>query len=139
MLKKWLAIVLAISLALCLMPAASAAGTEAQDAADAPLCPGPFPRHGDGRGGGACFCAFQPSDTGRGGDDAGAAAGAGRGGPGRHVGDAPSRDLADWMAPYAGLAYESGLTTGTGETSFEGDAPVTAAQFLTLCAARPGL
>ena len=60
MLKKWVAIVLAISLALCLMPAASAAGTEAQDAADAPLCPGPFPRHGDGRGGGACFCAFQP-------------------------------------------------------------------------------
>lgn len=137
MLKKWVAIVLAISLALCLMPAASAAGTEAQDAADALYALGLFRGTGTDAEGAPVFALSSPLTRGEAvtmlvrllGQEEEALGGAR---------ETPFTDLADWMAPYVGLAYESGLTTGTGETSFEGDAPVTAAQFLTFVL-RPGL
>ena len=130
MLKKWVAIVLAISLALCLMPAASAAGTEAQDAADALYALGLFRGTGTDAEGAPVFALSSPLTRGEAvtmlvrllGQEEEALGG---------TWETPFTDLADWMAPYVGLTYESGLTTGTGETSFEGDAPVTAAQFLT--------
>ena len=43
----------------------------------------------------------------------------------------PFTDVADWAKPYVGYAYANGLTTGVSETSFGGERPVTAAQFLT--------
>ena len=43
----------------------------------------------------------------------------------------PFTDVADWAMPYVGYAYKSGLTTGTGATTFGGDDPVNATQYLT--------
>ena len=43
----------------------------------------------------------------------------------------PFTDVADWAKPYVGYAYANGLTTGVSETSFGGERPVTAAQYLT--------
>jgi competence protein ComEC len=45
--------------------------------------------------------------------------------------DTPFTDVAAWAEPYVGYAYANGLTYGTGGTSFGGNAPVTAAQYLT--------
>lgn len=45
--------------------------------------------------------------------------------------DIPFTDVADWAKPYVGYAYANGLTSGTDETTFDGDKPVTAAQYLT--------
>ena len=44
----------------------------------------------------------------------------------------PFGDVADWARPYIGYAYENGLTTGTSTTTFEGEATVSATQYLTL-------
>ena len=43
----------------------------------------------------------------------------------------PFTDVADWAKPYVGYAYTHKLTNGTGDTTFGGDAPVTATQYLT--------
>ena len=43
----------------------------------------------------------------------------------------PFTDLPDWAKPYAGYAYETGLTKGISDTQFGASAPVTAAQYLT--------
>ncbi len=43
----------------------------------------------------------------------------------------PFTDVADWAKPYVGYAYANGLTTGTSETTYSGDALVDAAQYLT--------
>lgn len=45
--------------------------------------------------------------------------------------ETPFTDVALWAEPYVGYAYANGLTMGTGATTFDGTAPVTAAQYLT--------
>lgn len=43
----------------------------------------------------------------------------------------PFTDVADWAKPYVGYAYASGLTTGTGATTFGGSAAISASQYIT--------
>lgn len=46
--------------------------------------------------------------------------------------ETPFTDVADWAAPYVGYAYNNGLTTGTGSTTFGGSDNVNATQYITL-------
>lgn len=43
----------------------------------------------------------------------------------------PFTDVADWAKPYVGYAYANGLTTGTSATTFGGEDPINATQYLT--------
>ncbi|MBQ5797333.1 MAG: S-layer homology domain-containing protein [Firmicutes bacterium] len=43
----------------------------------------------------------------------------------------PFTDVAAWAKPFVGYAYANGLTAGTGATTFGGNDPVTATQYLT--------
>ena len=43
----------------------------------------------------------------------------------------PFTDVPDWARNYVGYAYANGLTAGTSATTFGGDDPVTAAQYIT--------
>ena len=43
----------------------------------------------------------------------------------------PFTDVPDWAKNFVGYAYENGLTSGTSATTFGGDDPVTAAQYIT--------
>lgn len=43
----------------------------------------------------------------------------------------PFTDVVDWAKPYVGYAYENGLTSGTSPTTYGGDLPVSASQYLT--------
>lgn len=43
----------------------------------------------------------------------------------------PFVDVADWAKPYVGYAYANGLTSGTSATTYGGNQPVTATQYLT--------
>ncbi|MGI5963900.1 MAG: S-layer homology domain-containing protein [Lawsonibacter sp.] len=45
--------------------------------------------------------------------------------------ETPFTDVAEWAKPYVGYAYANGLTAGTSETTFGGEATVTASQYLT--------
>ncbi|NLF80620.1 MAG: MBL fold metallo-hydrolase [Clostridia bacterium] len=45
--------------------------------------------------------------------------------------DTPFLDVDAWVAPYVGYAYANGLTLGISATSFGGNDPVTASQYLT--------
>ena len=43
----------------------------------------------------------------------------------------PFTDVANWAKPYVGYAYNNGLTSGTSATTYGGNNPVTATQYLT--------
>ena len=43
----------------------------------------------------------------------------------------PFKDVADWAKPYVGYAYANGLTSGTSATTFSGNANISATQYLT--------
>lgn len=45
--------------------------------------------------------------------------------------ETPFNDLTEWAKPYIGYAYANKLTDGTSATTFSGEKPVTATQFLT--------
>ena len=45
--------------------------------------------------------------------------------------DIPFGDVADWAVPYVGYAYAHGLTDGTSVSTYSGQNPVTAAQYIT--------
>ena len=45
--------------------------------------------------------------------------------------ETPFTDVAEWAKPYIGYAYAHGLTSGTSATTFSGNNPVTASQYLT--------
>lgn len=45
--------------------------------------------------------------------------------------ETPFTDVADWAKPYVGYAYAHGLTSGTGATTFGGNSPITASQYIT--------
>ena len=44
----------------------------------------------------------------------------------------PFEDVADWVSPYVGYAYEHDITNGTGAATFSGSAVMTDQMFLTL-------
>lgn len=46
--------------------------------------------------------------------------------------DMPFTDVAEWAKPYIGYAHHNGLASGTSATTFGGNDPVTASQYLTL-------
>lgn len=43
----------------------------------------------------------------------------------------PFTDVVDWAKPYVGYAYTNGLTSGTSATTYSGNLPVSATQYLT--------
>ena len=43
----------------------------------------------------------------------------------------PFTDVAEWAEPYVGYAYVNGLTRGVSGSAYDGEAPVTATQYLT--------
>ena len=45
--------------------------------------------------------------------------------------DIPFTDVAAWAKPYVGYAYANGLTSGTSATTYSGNQPVTATQYIT--------
>ncbi len=45
--------------------------------------------------------------------------------------ETPFTDVSDWAKPYVGYAYSNKLTSGTGETTFGGETPVAANQYIT--------
>jgi len=45
--------------------------------------------------------------------------------------DTPFTDVANWAKPFVGYAYANGLTSGTSATTFGGNDPITATQYLT--------
>ncbi|MBQ6684920.1 MAG: S-layer homology domain-containing protein [Firmicutes bacterium] len=45
--------------------------------------------------------------------------------------ETPFTDVANWAKPFVGYAYANGLTAGTSATTFGGNDPVTATQYLT--------
>ena len=45
--------------------------------------------------------------------------------------ETPFTDVAQWAKPYVGYAYANGLTAGTSSTTYGGDSPITASQYLT--------
>ena len=129
-LKKALATVLVLTLLLSLAPAALAAGTEAEDAADALYALGLFQGAGTDSDGAPVFelgRAMTRSEAvtmlvrllGR---ENEALSG---------KWETPFTDVPAWAEPYVGLAYENGLTTGTGDTTFSSGERVTSAQYLT--------
>ena len=128
--KKLLALALTLCLVLGLAPGAAAAGTEAEDAAGALYALGLFRGTGTDAEGAPTFelgRALTRSEAvtmlvrllGRENEALGG------------TWETPFTDVEAWAEPYVGLAYENGLTTGTGETAFGGGERVTAAQYIT--------
>ena len=128
--KKLLALALTLCLVLGLAPGAAAAGTEAEDAAGALYALGLFRGTGTDAEGAPTFelgRALTRSEAvtmlvrllGREDEALGGSW------------ETPFTDVEAWAGPYVGLAYENGLTTGTGETAFGGGERVTAAQYIT--------
>ena len=128
--KKLLALALTLCLVLGLAPGAAAAGTEAEDAAGALYALGLFRGTGTDAEGAPTFelgRALTRSEAvtmlvrllGREDEALGG------------TWETPFTDVEAWAGPYVGLAYENGLTTGTGETTFGGGERVTAAQYIT--------
>jgi len=128
--KRILALVLALVLTLSLAPAAMAANSEQQQAADALYTLELFGGTGENKDGTPVFELDRA--------------------PTRHEAvtmlvrllgketeatsttwRTPFTDVASWAQSYVGYAYNNGLTAGTGMTTYGGDAPVTAAQYLT--------
>lgn len=128
--KRIISVILILTLALSLVPAAFAASDEANEAAQSLYELGLFNGTGTDADGSPIF------DLDR--------------APTRHEAvtmlvrllgkgeeaengtwDTPFTDVADWAAPYVGYAYANGLTSGTSETTYSGDETVTASQYIT--------
>lgn len=128
--KKILTLALALCLMLCLVPAASAAGGEAEEAADALYALGLFRGTGVDAEGAPIYDLDKPLTRFEGvtmlvrllGRENEALAGSW---------ETPFGDLYPWAAPYIGLAYENGLTTGISDSAFGGSGRVFAAQYIT--------
>lgn len=50
----------------------------------------------------------------------------------RETWELPFSDVANWAKPYVGYAYSRGLTSGTSATTFSGNSTITTSQYLTL-------
>ena len=128
--KKCVAMVLTVLLTVSLLPSVSAAGDEADQAAEYLYSLGLFNGTGTNPDGTPRFDLSRAPTR----QEAatmlvrllGKAGQAEQG-----TWDIPFTDVADWAAPYVGYAYANGLTTGTSATTYSGDAPVTASQYLT--------
>ncbi len=128
--KRALSLLLALVLLVCLAPAAFAAEDEATQAAETLHALGLFQGKGNDADGNPIY------DLGSAptrmeavtmlvrllGKEAEAKAG---------TWETPFTDVDDWAKPYVGYAYASGLTKGTGDTTFGGKSLVTATQYLT--------
>ena len=128
--KKALSLILALVLALILVPAAGAANDEADRAAEALHALGLFQGKGVNPDGTPIYD-LESSPTRMEavtmlvrllGKETEAKAG---------TWDIPFTDVDEWAKPYVGYAYANGLTKGTGDTTFGGRSLVTATQYLT--------
>lgn len=128
--KRFLAIILSVALLCTFVPAASAATSEESGAAQALYDLGLFQGTGNNDDGTPNFDLDRTPTRAEAvtmlvrllGKDAEAKAG---------TWETPFTDVADWAKPYVGYAYTNGLTTGTSDTTFGGDATVNATQYLT--------
>ena len=128
--RKWIALLLAVCLLGALLPVASAAKSEATEAAETLYGLGLFQGTGTDAAGRPNFDLERAPTRAEavtmlvrllGKEDA-ARAGAWQ---------TPFTDVADWVKPYVGYAYANGLTDGVDPTHFGGGRTVTAAQYLT--------
>lgn len=128
--RKWIALLLAVCLLGALLPVASAAKSEAAEAAETLYGLGLFQGTGTDAAGRPNFDLERAPTRAEavtmlvrllGKEDA-ARAGAWQ---------TPFTDVADWAKPYVGYAYANGLTDGVDPTHFGGGRTVTAAQYLT--------
>jgi hypothetical protein len=128
--KKILALILALALIFCLVPAAFAADGDALAAADTLHALGLFNGIGDGPDGKPIYDLDRAPTRSEAvamlvrllGKDAEAKAG---------TWETPFTDVEGWPVPYVGYAYANGLTKGTSSTTFGGDELVSATQYLT--------
>lgn len=128
--NKLLSWVLAIGMILSMIPAASAASSEAQQAAETLNSMGLFSGSGIGSDGKPDFHLDNQATR----QEAitmlvklvGGAEESSRGGW-----DMPFTDVDDWAKNWVGYAYAKGLTAGTSATTFGANDTVTAAQYLT--------
>lgn len=130
--KRFLAIILSVTLLCTFVPAASAsvASVDAEHAAQSLYDLGLFQGTGNNADGTPNFDLDRTPTRAEAvtmlvrllGKDAEAKAG---------TWETPFTDVADWAKPYVGYAYTNGLTTGTSDTTFGGDATVNATQYLT--------
>ena len=128
--KKLLSILLALVLALSLLPPAFAAGDEAVSAANALHQMGLFNGTGTDAGGNPVFELDRQPTRNEAvtmlvrllGKEEEAKAG---------TWSTPFTDVAEWAKPYVGYAYANGLTDGMTATQFGGSLTVTSAQYIT--------
>lgn len=129
--KRFLAIILSVTLLCTFVPAASAvASVDAERAAQSLYDLGLFQGTGNNADGTPNFDLDRTPTRAEAvtmlvrllGKDAEAKAGAW---------ETPFTDVADWARPYVGYAYANGLTTGTSDTTFGSEDPINATQYLT--------
>lgn len=130
MMKRFIAVILSLALLCSLVPAAFAASDKAIQAAQALYDLGLFQGTGSNADGTPNFDLDRTPTRAEAvtmlvrllGKDAEAKAGSWT---------TPFTDVADWAKPYVGYAYTNGLTTGTSATTFGGEDPINATQYLT--------
>lgn len=128
--KRLLSAVLSIALTLSLIPAAFAAESDGQSAAQQLYKMGLFQGTGVDESGNPIFDLDRTPTRAEAvtmlvrllGKDEDATSG---------TWNTPFTDVADWAKPYVGYAYANGLTTGTSATTFGGNATINASQYLT--------
>lgn len=128
--KRFMAIILSVTLLCTLIPAASAATSDQESAAQALYGLGLFQGTGSNADGTPNFDLDRTPTRAEAvtmlvrllGKDAEAKAG---------TWETPFTDVADWAKPYVGYAYANGLTTGTSDTTFGGEDTINATQYLT--------
>lgn len=128
--RKWIALLLAVCLLGALLPVASAAKSEATEAAETLYGLGLFQGTGTDAAGRPNFDLERAPTRAEAvtmlvrllGKEDEAKNGAWT---------TPFTDLEPWAAPYVGYAYANQLTNGTGSDRFGGKETVTAAQYLT--------
>ena len=130
--KRLVAILLVVVLVLCLVPAASAASSEANDAAEALYKLGLFKGVGTNSDGSPIFDLDRAPSRNEAitmlvrllGKEVEAQA---------VPWSNPFTDVVDWAKPYVGYAYANKLTSGTSSTTFGGSDIVLATQYITFC------
>ena len=129
--KRFLSLLLTFSLAACLFPVqAKAAGGEAQEAAERLYELGLFGGTGTDANGQPAFDLELVPTRQQAitmlvrmlGKESEALAG---------TWTTPFTDVADWAKPYVGYAYTNKLTGGTGDTTYGGEDPISASQYIT--------
>ena len=128
--KKLVAALLSVVMMLSMVPAALAAGSEAEQAADTLHELGLFDGTGTDANGNPVYDLDRAPNRNEAvtmlvrllGKDSEAKA---------VDWETPFTDVVEWAKPYVGYAYANGLTTGTSATTFGGETAVSATQYLT--------